>query len=85
LVADYQAFERFRDMNASAKATDWSREREAFLRKKLTNELGDLFEQLECWGELNNDRKIPEDFLLTAKAAPRSPDLDDEEKCYDAD
>jgi len=68
LAADYQAFERFRDMNASAIATAWSRGREEFLRRKVTNELDKIFEQLEYWGELYDDRKISEDVLLTAMA-----------------
>lgn len=50
VLADFKAFERFKEMNTSARSTTWSRDRESELGTALRYELGaDAVAQLEAW------------------------------------
>ena len=69
VLADFQAFERFRVMNQNRNATVWSRSRENKLRSKLTDELGDVFKILQMIYLLvtrHEDRESPSLTAITA-------------------
>lgn len=46
VLADFQAFQRFEEMNSKPDPTAWSRLRENDLKSRLTDELGEVFAQL---------------------------------------
>ncbi|RYG30492.1 hypothetical protein EON81_24815 [bacterium] len=62
VLADFEAFERFKAMNSGARSTPWSRDREDDLRTMLRYELGaDALAQLEAYALLNFPAHVPED------------------------
>ena len=69
VLADFQAFERFRVMNQDRNATVWSRSREDKLRSKLRDELGDVFMNLQMIYLIvtrHEDRESPSLAAITA-------------------
>ena len=69
VLADFQAFQRFTEMNTSQGATEWSRNHEYRLRSKLTDELGEVFKQLQLISLIlprHEDRESPSLAILTA-------------------
>lgn len=64
VLADFEAFERFKKMNSSARSTTWSRDREDELGAMLRHELGlDAVAQLRAWALISPDR-LPEDRCI---------------------
>jgi hypothetical protein len=65
VLADFQAFERFKVMNSGARPTQWSRDREDELGTLLRYELGaDAVAQLQAYALLPFPAQVPEDVCL---------------------
>lgn len=64
VFADFEAFERFKKMNSSARSTTWSCDREDEIGTMLRYELGpDAVAQLQAWALISPER-LPEDVCL---------------------
>jgi hypothetical protein len=62
VLADFEAFERFKTMNSGTSSTPCSRDREDDLRNLLTYELGaDALAQLQTYALLTSPAQVPED------------------------
>jgi hypothetical protein len=65
VLADFEAFERFKAMNNGTRSTPWSCDREGDLRTALTYELGaDALAQLQAYALLTFPAPVPEDVCI---------------------
>jgi hypothetical protein len=65
VLAEFEAFERFKTMNGGANSTSWSRDRQGDLCSKLTYELGSkTLGQLQAYALLTSSPREREDVCL---------------------
>lgn len=69
IVADFQALERFQNMNSSSNRNAWSRERQSALEAKLRTELGEKYKILQAY-QLMSFQPLDEATILGVLSMP---------------
>jgi hypothetical protein len=69
IVANFQALERFQNMNSSNNGNAWSRGRQSALEAKLSTELGDKYKILQSY-QLISFQPLDEATILSVLSMP---------------